>query len=87
MNGPTDRPENAPVDWFCNVKSEHGQTEYFYNRRGCAEKVQGPCMCSSCFRNLYPGFREGEPVSGHPDWPQELLVEKGYVGLYRGSDA
>jgi hypothetical protein len=87
MNGPMDRPVNAPVDWFCNVRSEHGKTEYLCNRKGRAEKVKGPCRCSACIREQCRGLREGEPVSGHPDWSQELLIEKGYVGLYRTNGA
>lgn len=83
MNGPMDRPVDAPDDWFCNVRGEHGKTEYLYNRKGRIEKVQGPCMCSACVREQCPGLREGKPVSGHPDWPQGLLEEKGYVGLYK----
>lgn len=86
MNGPMIRLPNVPDGWFCNAHTEHGKVDYRYNSRGRVEKMDGPCMCSACIRQRNPNLREGTPVSVHVDWSEEVLKEKGYVGLYDHED-
>lgn len=73
--------DGIPDNWIVNAKKEH-KKDMYYDVRGNI-RVMSECNCVKCLKNRYKEIIIGDPVQVHEGFTVDMLMDRGYVGVYK----